>query len=78
MAAPDARFECGKEKRVLTSHWPGVHRVHIDTMLIWLNVSHGVNLARLLRFVLKLFLANTCLHAFKWVIQTSGQIVWFK
>ena len=38
-----------------------------------LNVSHDVHLARLLCFVLELFLANTCLHAFKWVIQTSGQ-----
>ena len=46
--------------------------------LIWLNVSHDVNLVRLLHFVLELFLANTSLHAFKWVIQTSGQTTWFK
>jgi len=45
---------------------------------ISLNVSLDVNLMRSLRFVLELFLANTCLHALKWVIQTSGQIVWFK
>jgi len=40
--------------------------------------SPNVNLARLLRFVLELFLANTSLHAFKRVIQTSGLIAWFK
>ena len=42
----------------------------VSIKLIWLNVNHDANLARLLRFVLELFLPNTWL--------TSGQIVCFK
>jgi len=41
-------------------------------------VSHDVNLVRLLRFVPELFLANSCLLDFKWVIRITGHIAWFK
>ena len=44
----------------------------------WLCVICGVILTRLLCFVLELFLANTCLHAFVWALQTSGQTAGFK
>ena len=40
-------------------------------------VIHGVILTRLLRFILELFLANTCLHAFVRALQIYAQTAGF-